>query len=302
MHLLISLLSSSVVLCVPVLVAALGELVNERAGVLNVGLEGVMLSGAFASALAYRKTENLAVGLVAAIAAGLVCWLVLGALYLWRQTEQIVTGLLFNLLILGLTATLFSKFVSDVGTVHNLPKITFGPLTRIPFFGPILFDQTIFVYLSLLIVGVIHLVLNRTWFGLRLRAVGEMPEVAFQNGINVMGLRWIALGFGCVLGAAGGGILVLSQSGIFLPGVTSGAGFIALAVVVVGRFSAPGILIAAYGFGVATSLQFYSENIFGTSPGVRYFWVAFPFLATLVALSVWKRARYPAAIGKRFEY
>lgn len=300
MDLLVSLLAASVALCIPVLLAALGEMVNERAGVLNIGLEGVMLSGAFAAALTFQNYQSFPLSLLAAVVAGAICWVILGILYLWRQTEQIVTGILFNLLAFGLTATLFSRYVSSVGEVRTLPRLTFGPLTEIPFIGPIVFNQNILAYVAVVVVFAIGFIVNRTWFGLRIRAVGENPVVAYENGINVMGLRWIALAFGTVLAAIGGATIVLSQSGVFLPGMTSGAGFIAIAMVVLGRFSAVGIMIAAYGFGLASTIQFYNTALPFASGGARYFWVAFPFILTLIALSVWRKARYPAAIGKEF--
>ena len=297
---LVSILAASVVLCIPVMVAALGEMVNERAGVLNIGIEGVMLSGAFAAALAFQNYQSFPLAVLSAILAGAICWLILGALYLWRQTEQIVTGILFNLLAFGLTATLFSRYVNSVGEVRTLPRLTFGPLTDIPFLGPIVFNQTIIVYAAVILVIVIGYVVRHTWFGLRIKAVGEDPKVAYENGIKVMKLRWISLAFGCILSALGGATIVLVQSGVFLPGMTSGAGFIALAMVVLGRFSALGILIASYGFGLASTIQFYNTSLPFTSGGARYFWIAFPFVATLIALSVWRKARYPAAIGKEF--
>lgn len=300
MELFVSLLASSVALCIPVLLAALGEMVNERAGVLNIGLEGVMLSGAFAAALVFQNTQSFPLAILAALAAGVICWLILGALYLWRQTEQIVTGLLFNLLAFGVTATLFSRYVNSVGEVRTLPKVNFGPLTDIPFLGPIVFNQTMLVYGALAMVVIIGFVVRRTWFGLRIKAVGEDPTVAYENGIHVMRLRWVSLAFGTLLAAVGGAAIVVSQSGVFLPGMTSGAGFIALAMVVLGRFSALGILIASYGFGLASTIQFYNSALPFASGGARYFWVAFPFIATLIALSVSKKAKYPAAIGKEF--
>lgn len=300
MDLLVSLLAASVALCIPVLFAALGEMVNERAGVLNIGLEGVMLSGAFAAALVFQNNQSFPLALLAALGAGVICWVILGGLYLWRQTEQIVTGILFNLLAFGVTATLFSRFVSSVGEVRTLPKLTFGPLSDIPVIGPVVFNQSILVYTAIATVIVIAVVVNRTWFGLRIKAVGEDPKVAYENGVHVMRLRWAALAFGTLLAAVGGATIVLSQSGVFLPGMTSGAGFIALAMVVLGRFSPWGILIAAYGFGLASTVQFYNTALPFASGGARYFWVAFPFIATLIALSVWRKARYPAAIGKEF--
>lgn len=300
MDLFTSLLASSVILCIPVLYAALGEMVNERSGVLNIGLEGVMLSGAFAAALVFQNYQSFPLAVLAAIVAGLICWVILGLLYLWRQTEQIVTGILFNLLAFGLTATLFSRYVNEVGEVRTLPKLNFGPLSDIPLIGPVVFNQNILVYAAIVLVVVIGFIVKKTWFGLRIKAVGEDPMVAYENGVRVMRLRWVALAFGTILASIGGATIVLSQSGVFLPGMTSGAGFIALAMVVLGRFSALGILIASYGFGLASSIQFYNTALPFASGGARYFWVAFPFLATLVALSVWRKARYPAALGKEF--
>ncbi|CAB4909524.1 unannotated protein [freshwater metagenome] len=300
MALIVTLLAASLALCMPVLLAAVGELVNERAGVLNIGLEGVMLFGAFGAAFTFQLWGNFALSFVFGLIGGLFAWAILGALYLWRQTEQIVTGLLFNLFAFGFTATVFSRYTKEVGEVRTLPKLSFGPLTDIPVVGPILFNQNIVVYAAVVIVVGVSLLLNRTWFGLRIKAAGEMPLVAYENGVPVMRLRWVALGISCVLASLGGAALVLSESGIFLPGITSGAGFIALAMVVLGRFSAYGILIASFFFGIAASLQFYSDQLPFTSGGARYFWVAFPYVATLVALAVWRKARYPAAIGKEF--
>lgn len=301
MTLTITLLATSVALCLPTLLAALGESVSERAGVLNVGLEGVMLCGAFAAAFTYQRTSSFVYSLAAAALAGLLTLVVLGLLFLWRQTEQIVTGILFNLLALGLTSTLSTRYVSQAVKVETLPKLSFGPLSDLPGIGKIVFQQTVLVYLTALFVVAMAVMLKRSWFGKRIRAVGENPVVAFQNGINVIRLRWAALAFSCVFGALGGATLVLSQSGSFYPGITSGAGFIALAMVVLGRFSPLGIMIAAYGFGIASSLQFYSSSFGVESAGARYLFVALPFLVTAIALCMSKKSRYPAAIGKRFD-
>lgn len=302
MDLTTTLLAASVALSLPVLLAAVGESVNERAGVLNVGLEGVMTCGAFAAAYAYQSSGSYVTALVAAMAAGLVTLLVLGSLILWRQTEQIVTGILFNLLAFGLTSTLATKYSSQAVKVETLPKLSFGPLTDIPVIGEVVFHQSILVYGAVGLAVLVHVGLRKSWFGLRVRAVGERPDVAFQNGVAVMRLRWISLGIGCTMGALGGAAIVLAQSGSFYPGITSGAGFIALAMVVVGRFSPLGILVAAYVFGIASSLQFYSSSLGFTGPEARTLWIAFPFIVTVVALTVSKKSRYPAAVGKRFEH
>jgi simple sugar transport system permease protein len=122
MDLFVTLLSASVLLCIPVLLASVGELVNERAGVLNVGLEGVILIGVFTAAFVFQRTNSFALAFLAAFGGGVLCWLILGMLYLWRQTEQIVTGLLFNLFAFGLTATLFSKYGNNAQEVVTLPS------------------------------------------------------------------------------------------------------------------------------------------------------------------------------------
>jgi simple sugar transport system permease protein len=293
-------MAASVALCLPTLLAALGELVGERAGVLNVGLEGVMICGAFAAAFGYQRGGGLGFALGAALLSGFATWAILGVLFLWRQTDQIVTGILFNLFAMGLTASLSTKYASEAVEVRSLPRLSFGPLTEVPVLGPIMFHQNILVYLTVGLVLAVQILLARTWFGLRIKAVGERPLVAYDNGASVVGLRWVALGFSCVLAALGGAALVLSQSGSFYPGITSGAGFIALAMVVVGRFSPMGVMAAAYGFGIASSLQFYNSSLGMTGAGWRYLWLAFPFLVTALALTVSTKSRYPAAIGKRF--
>jgi simple sugar transport system permease protein len=296
----VAILSSGVALMVPILWAALGEVINEKAGVLNIGIEGVMLFGAAVAALVFRGTHSFLLAGLAAIPTGLLCGAVLSYLYVRRGTDQIVTGLMFNLAALGLTTILYEKFLTGAGQVTSLGNISIPLLRDIPIAGPVLFEQKLLVYLAIVAAAVIFYLLRRSWFGVYITAVGEKPLVADTAGLDVYRLRSAALLASCVLVAIGGATIIITQSPNFLPGITGGQGFIALAVVVLGRFHPGWIVGGAALFGVSTALQYQAQNI-GWAGGVpSQVWLALPYVATIVAVVLAKHAQYPAATAEPY--
>jgi simple sugar transport system permease protein len=291
----VAILASGVALSVPLLWAALGEVINETSGILNVGIEGVMLIGAFVAALVLHDTGSLILAAVAAIPAGALCGLFLSFLYVARSTDQIVTGLMFNLFAVGLTTSLYERFLTEADRGTTLHTVGIPGLKDVPILGPPLFDQSIVFYLAILVAAGVAYLLRGTWFGLHLRAIGERPLAGDTAGLKVRRLRAAALTIGCCLVAVGGASIIVTQSGNFQPNITSGQGFIALAIVVLGRFKSPWIVFGAILFGVSTALQYQAQNVAWMSSVPVQVWLAFPYIVTIVAVVVAKRAQYPAA-------
>lgn len=283
-------------LMVPILWAALGELVSEKAGVLNVGIEGVMLIGAWAAAFAGVTWGSPALSVVAAVIGGLLAGALLAALYVRLGTDQIVTGLLFNVFALGLTDALHNRYIQgSIG--RTLGTLDVPVLRDVPVIGRILTQQNLLLYLGLLAVVAITFLMSRTWWGLHARGAGERPYAVESSGLDVWRLRYPAVLVGCALPAVGGAALVLGSAGGFVPGMTAGRGFIALGVVVLARWSAPAVLAASLFFGVAQSLQFVAGRVGFLSAIPSQFWLMTPYLVTVVAVVVARGSRYPAAIG-----
>jgi ABC-type uncharacterized transport system permease subunit len=292
----VSVFSIGITLMAPILWAALGEVIVEQSGVLNIGIEGVMLVGAFASAIGYRYLHGLSYGLLLAIAAGGVCGLILSLLYVRLGTDQIVTGILFNLLALGFTSTLYTKYLGG-GVVSVFPNLKIPLLGDIKWLGPILFHQNILVYASFLAAPVVFYLMRRTWFGLYARAASEHPRAAETAGLDVWRLRYPAVVLGCILAAVGGATLVLSTSGGFVNGLTEGRGFIALAVVVLARWNPFGVIAGCVLFGVAQALQFQVQSLGPLSHIPTDFVLMLPYAITIVAVVLARGSRYPAACG-----
>jgi ABC-type uncharacterized transport system permease subunit len=291
----VTILSSGVALAVPLLWAALGEVVNEKAGILNVGIEGVMLVGAFVAALVLHDTDSLVLAAVAAIPAGMVCGLFLSFLYVKRGTDQIVTGLMFNLFVLGVTTALYEKYLTSSERSRSLGEVAIPVLKHIPVIGPALFEQSVLVYTVIVAAVAVAYLLGGTWLGLHLAAIGERPLAGDTAGLDVRRLRSVAMVIGCGLVAIGGATIIVTQGGNFQPNITSGQGFIALAIVVLGRFRPGWIVFGALLFGVSTALQYQAQNVSWMASVPVQVWLAFPYIVTIVAVVVAKRAQYPAA-------
>lgn len=293
----IAVLASAITVMIPVLWASYGEAIGEEAGILNIGIEGVMLVGAFGAGVGLQWSHNLAIAAVMAIPAGLVCGGILGYLYINRGTDQIVTGILFNLLALGATSALYERYLTGAGQILTFNPIPIPLLSRIPILGPSLFNQAIPTYAAFLAAPAVFYLLRRTWFGLYLRALGERPDAGESAGLDVLGLRWVAFLIGCILVAFGGASLVVTQTGGFVADITSGQGFIALAVVILCRWNPLWIVGGAALFGLADAFQFQMQTVNQLSGVPRDVWLAAPYVVTILAVSAAQRSQYPAACG-----
>lgn len=284
----------------PLALAALGEVVVERAGVINISLEGIILAGAFGSLIG--ATHGGLVGGFAAAIVGGVAMAVLFALFtvVWLRADQIITGTAIALLSVGLTGTLYRAIYGATGAALTIP--TAGPiaiplLSSIPVVGTGLFQQPATTYLVYVLVPAVWWWMYRTHAGLALRSIGESPAAAEAAGIRVSRVRFFAMLFGGVLGGIAGGTLVLSQAGTFAENMSAGRGFIAIAIVVLGRWHPVGAAVAALVFGAASALQFLLQAL-GLDLPYQLF-LALPYLLTLAALAgVAGRVTAPAALAR----
>ena len=285
----------------PLVFAAIGGLFSERAGVVNIGLEGMMLSGAFFGILAADKTGSWALGLLAAMAAGGTLALAHAFFSIHLRADQIVTGTAVNFLALGVTGFLYIDVYGTRGVpsgVPRIPDVTVPGLEDLYFVGPVLGDLNLMIWLGLLLVAGSYVVLFKTPFGLRIRAVGEHPKAADTLGISVYGVRYACVVLSGMLAALGGAYLSIGFVGQFAENMTKGRGFIALAALIFGNWRPLGALAAALLFGfssaLAQRLPEYSES------GATLF-ETLPYVLTLVAVAgVIGRSIPPAAIGRPY--
>ena len=283
----------------PLALAALGETIVERAGVINIGLEGIVLAGAFGGLLA--AGAGLTAGFAGAVAAGVAVAALFALFAVTMRADQIITGVAVNMLALGLTGALYRGIYGATGAALTIPTTGTAPipfLSSIPVLGPALFDQAPPTYTVYLVAPLLAWWLYRTRSGLALRAVGERPEAALAAGIRPGRVRWLAILLGGALGGAGGGTLVLSQAGTFVEGMSAGRGFIAIAIVVLGRWHPLWVLAAALLFGAASALQFLFQAMGWALPYQLF--LALPYVLTLLALAgiAGRRAEAPAALGR----
>ena len=250
-------LAEALILTTPILLAAMGELISERAGVLNVGLEGFMLAGAFFSYLMTWKAHSLFVGVVCGIAAGMLFAVVMGLLTIEAKADQIVSGVGINLAATGLTSYLFDEIFGNQAqiVVPIIGDIKIPVLSSIPDFGPALFKNDWTLYLAFLLVPITWFLLFRTKWGLAIRASGELPSGADTAGISVRRVRWFGvLTAGALAGLAGANLAIV-QVGIFHQEMTAGRGFLALVAVIFGRWKPVGVMGACLALGGADALE-----------------------------------------------
>lgn len=299
---LAAFLEATVRVATPLGLAALGETVTERSGVINVGLEGAMLAGALAAALGAVGTGGAWGGLVAAALAGAAVAALFALVAVRFGGDQIVTGTAITLGAIGVTGAVYRAAFGVTGAALSLP--TFAPaaipgLSRIPVLGHALFAQPAPTYLLFAAVPCLWWLMQRTNLGLSLRAAGEAPEAAAAAGLDVRRLRTGATIFGGLMGGVAGGALVLAQAGTFAERMTAGRGFIAIAIVVLGRWNPAGAFAAALVFGAASALQ-YAFQALGVDVPYQFLLMA-PYVLTLLALAgVGGRTRAPAALGKSY--
>ena len=293
-------LAATVRTATPLALAALGEVVVERAGMINVGLEGALIAGAF-GALAGGTWAGVGAGYAVALGAGLLVAALFATCVIAFGADQIITGTALTLLGIGATGTLYRAAFGDAGAGLALQisaPIVVPVLSRIPVVGGALFAQPASTYLVYLLTPLVSWWMFRTHAGLALRAIGERSQAAVAAGVHVQRVRAGAILFGGALGGLAGGALVLEQAGTFVEGMSSGRGFIAIAIVVLGRWRPTGVLLGALAFGAASALQFAFQAM-GLRAPYQLFLVA-PYLVTLAALAgIGGRSRAPSSLGAR---
>jgi general nucleoside transport system permease protein len=302
------LLSSAVLLAMPTALAALGETVCERAGVLNLGLEGMMLSGALGAFLGAYYAHSPVVGTLCGVLVGAAMGALMAFLSVTLKTEQVINGIALVLFAQGMTAFLFEKLFGGgkQPTIPGIPDLKIPLLGSIPGVGPVLFDQNALLYASGGVAVAIWLLLMRTRFGLSVRAVGERPEAADAVAVDVARIRWIALLICGAMAGLGGTLLVIGDLNLFQPNITGGRGWVAIALVIFGRWNPLLVFGGVLLFGFADALQVQVRAVSGgTNTTVPYeLFQALPYLVTLVVLvTATVVARYsaqPAALGIPF--
>jgi len=296
----VGLLAGSLALAVPLVFGALGGVLGERSGVVNIAIDGQLLAGAFAAAVVGSMTGTTWFGLVAAMAAGMLVALLLGLFAISYFVDQVIVGVVLNVLIIGLTSFMFSQVLApNAASLNNPPrfdKIDIPVLGGIPLIGPILFRQTVVVYILYVVVALVTWALYRTRWGLRVRAVGEHPTAADTVGIKVNRTRYRTIILAGAIAGMGGAFYTLVSVPQFNREMTGGAGYIALAAVIFGKWDPIRATLAALLFGFASNLQGVLSVI--GSPVPSQFMLMLPYVVTIFAVAgLVGKSRAPAADG-----
>lgn len=296
----VGLLAGSLLLAVPLVFGALGGVLGERVGVVNIAIDGQLLAGAFAAAMIGSITGSPWIGIVAAMAAGTLVALVLGLFAISYFVDQVIVGVVLNVLVIGFTSFMFSQVLAEnteaLNTPPRLTAVAVPLLSEIPLVGPIFFKQSPIVYLLYVAVAAVTFALYRTRWGLRLRAVGEHPKAADTVGINVNRTRYRTVLLAGAIAGAGGAFYTLVSVQAFNREMTGGAGYIALAAVIFGKWDPIRATLAALLFGFASNLQGVLSVI--GSPVPSEFMLMLPYLVTIIAVAgLVGRSRAPAAVG-----
>ena len=297
---LVGILASGIRLATPYLYASLGETFGQKSGVLNLGVEGIMLLGAFAAFYTTFITENLWLGLLAAIIVGGIMGLGVAVINVTLKSEQGISGIGVYLFGLGMSELLFQKTLGTVETVNGFSSIHIPFLSDIPIIGEIFFQQNLLVYIAYLMVLVSWFVLSKTTLGLKIRAVGENPEAADTLGVSVSGVRYFTEIFGGVMSGVAGASLSIALLNVFQQNLTSGLGFIAVALVYFGGWRPVGVLVGSLIFSMVNALQLWVQVL--NIPIPSDIAVMMPYLLTILALVIAvQRVRPPSALTKPYE-
>ena len=294
------LLQGAIMLSVPLIFGSMSGLLCEKSGVINIAIEGQLLFAAFVSAAVSSITQNAVLGLLSAPIAGALISLILAYFSIQFQVDQVILGFVINVLVLGLTNFFYTTLLIPYEDKWNM-GVSFSPikiplLSNLPIIGPTLFNQTIIVYLMYAFVIFIQIALFKSRWGLRTRAIGELPVAADSVGIDVNRLRFKNVMFAGLVAGTGGAYFTVGAVGPFSQNMTAGAGFIALACLIFGKWTPRGAIVAALFFGFANNLQG-NLSIIGVSIPSE-FMLMVPYIATIIAVSgVVGRVRAPAADG-----
>lgn len=302
---IVGIVHSGIRLATPYLYAALGEMLGQRSGVLNLGVEGIMLMGAFSGFYAAFTTGSPTLGLVAAFVVGGVMGLIMAFISVTLQAEQGISGIGLYLFGLGISSLLFKTMLGSVEGVDGFSELRFcfgTPICigDIPILGEIFFRHSIVVYGAYLLVPIMWYVLNKTTWGLNIKAVGQNPKAADSLGVSVAGVRYACVIIGSALAGVGGASLSISLLNIFQEGMTNGLGFIAVALVYFGSWTPVGVLLGALLFSTINALQLWVQVLDLNIPSDVA--VMLPYLLTVIALALpFRRMAKPAALTRPFQ-
>lgn len=299
----VSLLSITLVTATPLTLAALGGMMCERAGVVNIALEGIMLIGAFVGYAAAFATHNLWLGVLGAILAGMLIAALHAVLSINFLVDQIVSGTVINILAVGITGVFYRNFIESQNAAGpgTLPQWNIPLLSQIPVLGPIVFQNQFITYAMLVLIVIVHFTLFHTVWGLRSRACGEHPLAAETAGINVYFVRYVNVIASGALAGLGGAYFSLQQIGNFLPGMTGGRGFIGLAAMIFGHWTPVGAFLASLLFAGSDQVGSRLQSVFHVPIPLQFLGMI-PYILTIVVVAgAMGRAIAPAADGKPYK-
>lgn len=305
MTIVLGIIHSGIRLATPYLYAAIGETFSQRSGVLNLGVEGVMLMGSFFGFYAVYRTGNPWLGLLAALVVGLLMGLIMGVVSITLKAEQGISGIGMYMFGLGLSSLLFKTMIGSVEGVEGFSELRFCVsdtfcLADVPILGDIFFNHSIVTYGAFALVPLAWWILNKTTWGLKIRAAGQNPEAVDSLGVNVDAVRYVSVMVGSALAGVAGASLSISLLGIFQENMTNGMGFIAVALVYFGSWRPYGVLVGALLFSGVSALQLWVQVLKLNIPSDVA--VMMPYLLTIVALALpFRRSMQPAALTKPFE-
>ena len=300
---IVGILSAGIRLATPYLFASIGEMFGQRSGVYNLGVEGIMLMGAFAAFYVTLTTGNLWLGLLAAIVVGGLMGVAMAVISVTFQAEQGISGIGLYLFGLGMSELLFQKMLGTVETVSGFGPVNIPVLSDLPIVGPIFFQQSIMTYLAFLLVPIAWYVLYRTTFGLKIRAVGENPAAADALGVSVKRTRYMTVTLGGMLAGVAGASLSIALLNVFQQNLTSGIGFIAVALVYFGGWRPYGVLFGALLFSMVNALQLWIQALNIPIPfDASELLIMLPYVLTILVLMFSAgRVRKPSALGVAYE-
>jgi ABC-type uncharacterized transport system permease subunit len=297
---IVGILSSAIRLATPYLFASIGEAFSQLSGVLDLGVDGIMLMGAYAAFFVVLNTGNLWLGVLAALVVGLLMGLLMSLISVTLKAEQGISGIGLYMFGLGLSSLLFKVTIGTVKTVEGFQDIKIPILGDIPILGEVLFNNNVLVYLAFLLVPVAWLILDKTTWGLKIKAAGQNPAAADSLGVNVNRVRYMSVCLGAMLAGLAGASLSIALVNLFQENLTAGAGFIAVALVYFGGWKPLGILGGALLFSTVTGIQLWLQVLGVNIPSDVA--VMLPYLLTIVVLAVsHNRAQQPAALNVPFE-
>jgi ABC-type uncharacterized transport system permease subunit len=298
---LISMLAGMVRIATPILLAGLGVLITNRAGIMNLGFEGIMLMGAYVGFMTAQQSGSIPLAIAAAMVSGALMSLIMAVMASTLKVDQTVTGLALNILASGLSfywyRVAYKTVTAEVmPSIEIMKRIQIPLLSQIPILGEVLFSQYLLTYLAFLLVPAIWFFLYRTKYGLEIRCLGENPRAIDMKGINITRLQYITVIAGGMLGALGGAFLTIASAGIFVPEISAGRGWLAIVVVIAGNWRPFRIMLATLVFSFLDAFQLQAQGL-----GVQFPYqilLALPYvLAILLMIGSRAQSEEPAALG-----